>query len=105
MLARYVRRAAAAIAVLLALAAFGYAPYAFPQLFDGDALALAYRVRYVFLMATLWVLGPASSYPLFGAKVLAIVVLLGLAAGAALLPFRIRREKLDRTRDPHVDRT
>ena len=103
MLARYLRRAAFASTVLLGLAAFAYSPYAFPQLLEGEALALAYQVRYVFLMATLWVLGPAASFPAFVAKVVLVAVLSGLLVGAALLPLRIRREKLDRARDAQVD--
>lgn len=105
MLGRYLRRVAVATALLLALAAFGYSPYAFPHALDGDFLAAAYRVRYLFLQATLWTLGPAHSYPAFAAKVLAVVALLGLALGAALLPFRIRRQELHRAGDAHVDRT
>ncbi len=104
MLGRYLRRAALATAVLLALAAFGYSPYAFPHVLDGDFLAAAYRVRYLFLQATLWTLGPAASYPAFAAKVLAVVAALGLVLGAALLPLRVGREKLHRARDADVDR-
>jgi len=100
MLRRYARRAGFATAILLSLAAFGYSPYAFPQLLDGDALALAYRVRYVFLMATLWVLGPAASFPAFVAKVVAVAIALGLLLGLLLLPLRIGREKLDRALHP-----
>jgi hypothetical protein len=102
-LGRYLRRVAFATAALLGLAAFAYSPYAFPQLLDGEALALAYRVRYLFLMATLWVLGPAASFPAFVAKVAMIAVLLGLLLGAALLPLRIGREELDRPRHPEID--
>jgi hypothetical protein len=104
MLGPYLRRAALATTLLLGLAAFAYSPYAFPQLLEGDALALAYQVRYLFLMATLWVLGPAASFPAFVAKVVLVALLLGLLLGAALLPFRVRREKLHRARDPQVDR-
>jgi hypothetical protein len=104
MLGRYLRRAAFATAVLLGLAAFAYSPHAFPQLLDGEALALAYRVRYAFLMATLWVLGPAASFPAFVAKVALIAVLLGFVLGAALLPLGIRREKLHGAGNAKVDR-
>jgi hypothetical protein len=104
MLRRYLRRAALASAVMLGLAAFAYSPYAFPQLLDGEALALAYRVRYLFLMATLWLLGPAASFPAFVAKVALIALVLGLLLGAALLPLGVRREKLHRAGDAQVDR-
>ena len=99
MLRRYLHRAAFATAVMLGLAAFAYSPYAFPQLMEGEALALAYRVRYLFLMATLWVLGPAASFPAFVAKVVVIALALGLLLGAALLPLRVRGKKLDRALD------
>ncbi len=105
MLARYFRRAALATAVLLGRAAFAYSPYAFPRLLEGEALALAYQVRYLFLMATLWVLGPAASFPAFVAKVMLVAVLLGLLLGAALLPLGVRRKKLHGSRDPQVDRS
>lgn len=100
MLRRYVRRAVLATAVMLGLAAFAYSPYAFPQLLDGQALALAYRVRYVFLMATLWLLGPAASFPAFVAKVTLVALLAGLLLGLALLPLRVGREELDRSAHP-----
>ncbi len=103
MLGRYLRRAAFATAVMLGLAAFAYSPYAFPRLLDGEALALAYRIRYLFLMATLWVLGPAASFPAFVAKVALVALLLGLLLGAALLPLGVGRKELDRARDPQVD--
>lgn len=96
MLARYLRRAALATAAMMGLAAFAYSPYAFPQLLDGESLALAYRVRYLFLMATLWLLGPAASFPAFVAKVAAVAILAGLLLGLALLPFRVGRKELDR---------
>ena len=99
MLRRYLHRATFATAVMLGLAAFAYSPYAFPQLMEGEALALAYRVRYLFLMATLWVLGPAASFPAFVAKVVVIALALGLLLGAALLPLRVRGKKLDRALD------
>ena len=89
--------------VVLGLAAFAYSPYAFPQLMDGEALALAYRVRYLFLMATLWLLGPAASFPAFVAKVALIALFLGLLLGAALLPLGVRREKLHRAGHAKVD--
>lgn len=95
MLARYLRRSGFAIGVLLCLAAFAYSPYAFPQLLEGEALALAYRVRYLFLMATLWVLGPAASFPAFVAKVVVVAVGLGLVLGALLLAIPFRRQKHD----------
>ncbi len=104
MLRRYLRRAAFASAIMLGLAAFAYSPYAFPQLLDGEALALAYRVRYLFLMATLWLLGPAASFPAFVAKVALIALFLGLLLGAALLPLGVGREKLHRAGDAQVDR-
>jgi hypothetical protein len=100
MLGRYLRRSGFAVAVLLCLAAFAYSPYAFPQLLEGDALALAYRVRYLFLMATLWVLGPAASFPAFVAKVIAVAIGLGLALGLLLLALPVGREKLHRPRHP-----
>lgn len=100
MLARYLRRSAFAIAVLLGLAAFAYSPYAFPQLLEGEALALAYRVRYLFLMATLWVLGPAASFPAFVAKVIAVAVGLGLVLGALFAAVPVRRQELDRSLNP-----
>ncbi len=99
MLRRYLRRAALATALMLGLAAFAYSPYAFPQLMEGEALALAYRVRYLFLMATLWVLGPAASFPAFVAKVVLVALALGLLLGAALLPLGVRGNKLDRALD------
>ena len=105
MLARYFWRAALATAALLGLAAFAYSPYAFPRILEGEALALAYQVRYLFLMATLWVLGPAASLPAFVAKVMLVAVLLGLLLGAALLPLGVRRKKLNGPRDPQVDRS
>lgn len=100
MLARYLRRAGLATAVMLGLAAFAYSPYAFPQLLEGEALALAYRVRYLFLMATLWLLGPAASLPGFVAKVTGVALLAGLLLGLGLLPLRVRRKKLDRPVHP-----
>ena len=98
----YLRRSAAATTAMLALAAFAYSPYAFPQLLDGETLALAYRVRYLFLQATLWTLGPAASFPAFVAKVAVVAVLLGLVLGLLLLPLRIGRQKLHRPLDPEV---
>jgi hypothetical protein len=100
MLARYFRRAALATALMMGLAAFAYSPYALPQLLEGEALALAYRVRYLFLMATLWLLGPAASFPAFVAKVAAVALLAGALLGLALLPLRIGRKKLDRPLHP-----
>ena len=100
MLGRYLRRTALATAAMMGLAAFAYSPYAMPQLLDGEALALAYRVRYLFLMATLWLLGPAASLPAFIAKVAVVALLAGLLLGAALLPLRIRRKELDRPAHP-----
>ena len=99
MLRRYLHRAAFATAVMLGLAAFAYSPYAFPQLMEGEALALAYRVRYLFLMATLWILGPAASFPAFVAKVALVALALGLLLGAALLPLGVRGKELDRALD------
>jgi hypothetical protein len=99
MLRRYLHRAAFATAAMLGLAAFAYSPYAFPQLMEGEALALAYRVRYLFLMATLWILGPAASFPAFVAKVALVALALGLLLGAALLPLGVRGDKLDRALD------
>jgi hypothetical protein len=66
-------------AIALGIAAFGYSPYAFPDALHGDTLALAYEVRFIYLMSTLWTFGPAGSIPEFGGKlVLTIVLLWGL---------------------------
>lgn len=100
MLSRYLRRAALATALMMGLAAFAYSPYALPQLLEDEVLALAYRVRYLFLMATLWLLGPAASFPAFVAKVAAVALLAGLLLGLALLPLRVGRKKLDRPVHP-----
>jgi hypothetical protein len=76
---RFLRHWAIFTAIALGIAAFGYSPYAFPNAIHGDTLALAYEVRWVFLMATLWTLGPAGSIPEFAGKlVLSIVLLWGL---------------------------
>jgi hypothetical protein len=96
--ARYLRRAAFATAGALCLALYAYSPYAFPQLLDGEALAWAYRLRYLYLQATLWLLGPSGSIVGLAAKVAAVALLAGLALGAALLPLGIRRKDLDALR-------
>ena len=65
---RFLRHWALASAVALVIAAFAYSPYAFPDVIHGETLALPYEVRYVYLMSTLWTLGPAGSIPEFAGK-------------------------------------
>jgi len=65
-----------ASALALGAAAFAYSPYAFPGTIRGDALALAFEMRSLFLRATLWTLGPAASLPELGAKLVLTIVLL-----------------------------
>ncbi|HLS85345.1 MAG TPA: hypothetical protein VK043_03530 [Burkholderiales bacterium] len=91
---RFLRHWAFSSAIALAVAAFAYSPYAFPEAIAGDALALAYQTRYVFLMSTLWTLGPAGSLGEFAGKLfLTIVLLWGLAPAllGLLLPVARRR--------------
>jgi hypothetical protein len=73
---RFLRHWTVASALVLCLAAFGYSPYAFPDAIHGDTLALAYEVRWVFLMSTLYTFGPAGSIPEFGGKLLLTILFL-----------------------------
>ena len=90
---RFLRHWALASAVALVIAAFAYSPYAFPDVIHGETLALAYEVRYVYLMSTLWTLGPAGSIPEFAGKlVLTVILLWGLVPAllGLLLPIAKR---------------